>query len=188
MENVIFHGISIIILVYLLGMSAFNFIYKQHFLGVLLFVMCFALIILYYNSRFRRRFKVSYFLFGLFCYPVIGLNFYLNDGIEGPSAYVFLMFHIIMMVLSSKRQYGLWIAYNALIFTVLLYIDPSPVNTRCLSESRTSVLGSPDHLHGVAGGCFCDHFDHKEILLAAKGGERGEDRSVAGGQSHAPKQ
>lgn len=123
MENVIFHGISIIILVYLLGMSAFNFIYKQHFLGVLLFVMCFALIILYYNSRFRRRFKVSYFLFGLFCYPVIGLNFYLNDGIEGPSAYVFLMFHIIMMVLSSKRQYGLWIAYNALIFTVLLYID-----------------------------------------------------------------
>src|SRR5690606_19077659 len=46
-----------------------------------------------------------------------------NDGIEGPSAYVFLMFHIILMVLSSKRQYGLWIAYNAFFFSVLLYVD-----------------------------------------------------------------
>lgn len=123
MEIVIFHGISIIILVYLLGMSAFNFVYKQNFLGILLLVMCIALVLLYFNSRFGGRFQVSYFLFGLFCYPVIGLNFYLNDGIEGPSAYVFLMFHIIMMVLSSKRQYGLWIVYNAVIFTALLYMD-----------------------------------------------------------------
>lgn len=123
MENVIFHGISIIILVYLLSMSAFNFIYEQYFLGGMLFFMCFILVILYINSRFRGNFNSSYLLFGIFCYPVIALNFYLNDGIEGPSAYVLLMFHIIMMTLSSKKHYVLWILYNALIFSVLLYVD-----------------------------------------------------------------
>ena len=85
--------------------------------------MCFFLIILYYNSRFRRGFKSSYLVFGLLCYPVIALNFFLNDGIAGPSAYVLLIFHIIMMALSSKKHYFFWISYNALIFSVLLYID-----------------------------------------------------------------
>jgi two-component system sensor histidine kinase/response regulator len=122
MEKVIFHGIAIIILVYLLSMSAFNFMYEQYFLGTLLFGMCFVLIIFYYYSRFRDRYKISYLLFGLVCYPIIGINFYLNDGMEGPSAYVFLMFHLIMMVLSSRKQYALWIIYNALIVTLLLYV------------------------------------------------------------------
>lgn len=122
MEKVIFHGIAIIILVYLLSMSAFNFMYEQYFLGSLLFGMCFVLIIFYYYSRFRDRYKISYLLFGLVCYPIIGINFYLNDGMEGPSAYVFLMFHMIMMVLSSQKQYALWIIYNALIVTLLLYV------------------------------------------------------------------
>lgn len=123
MENVIFNGISIITLIYILSMSAVNVVYGQYFLGKLLFGLCFVLIILYYNSRFRRRFKWSYWIFGLLCYPVIALNFYLNDGIAGPTSYVLLMFHIIMMALSSKKYYLFWILYNALTFSVLLYID-----------------------------------------------------------------
>lgn len=123
MENVIFNGICIIILVYLLSMSAFNFIYQQYFLGGMLFFMCLVLLVLYFISRFRGNFKASYLLFGIFCYPVIALNFYLNDGIAGPSAYVFLMFHLIMMALSPKRHYVPWIFYNGLIFSVLLYVD-----------------------------------------------------------------
>ena len=123
MENVIFNGISIITLIYMLSMSAFNFVYEQYFLGGLLLGMCFVVIILYYNSRFRGRFRSSYLIFGLLCYPIIGLNFYLNEGIAGPSAYVLLMFHIIMMALSSKKHYFFWILYNALTFSVLLYVD-----------------------------------------------------------------
>lgn len=122
MEKVIFHGIAIIILIYLLSMSAFNLMYEQYFLGSLLFIMCFVLIIFYYKSRFRGRYKTSYLLFGMICYPIIGLNFYLNDGMDGPSAYVFLMFHIIMMVLSSRKQYLLWILYNAFFVSIALYM------------------------------------------------------------------
>jgi len=123
MEKVIFHGISFIILVYILAMSAINFMYEQFFLGTLMFGACAIVIALYYNSRFHGKYKTSYFISGLFCYPIIGLNFYFNDGIEGPSSYVFLMFHIIMMALSPKKHYGFWIGYNGVIFATFLYID-----------------------------------------------------------------
>jgi two-component system sensor histidine kinase/response regulator len=123
MENVIFHGISVITLVYMFSMSAFNFFYEQYFLGGLLFGLCFFMILLYYYSRFRKGFKLSYLIFGLLCYPIIALNFYLNDGIAGPSAYVLLIFHVIMMVLSFRKHYFFWIIYNALTFAVLLYVD-----------------------------------------------------------------
>lgn len=122
MENVIFHGIAIIVLIYTLSMSASNFFYQQYFLGALLFATCFVLLLLYYNSRFRKRFKNSYFLFGIICYLVIALNFYFNDGLAGPSAYVLLMFHIIMMVLSSKKLASFWILYNVIVFSALLYV------------------------------------------------------------------
>jgi len=123
MENVIFHGISFIIFVYLLAMSTFNFIYEQDFLGIFLLGASVVLIAIYINSRFLGHFMSSYLMFGLLCYPIIALNFYLNDGIEGPSSYVLLMFHLIMMTLSPKKHYVFWIVYNFLIFSVLISID-----------------------------------------------------------------
>lgn len=123
MERTVFYGICAITFVYLLSMAAFNLAYGQYFLGALLFSTCFLLIFLYANARFWHNFKTSCLLFGLLCYPVIALNFYHNDGVAGPSAYVFLMFHLIMMVLSSNKQYGFWMAYNVVFFVALLYID-----------------------------------------------------------------
>lgn len=120
-EKVIFHGIAIIIFVYLLAMSAFNLMYEQYFLATLLFAMCFILAFFYYYSRFLGHYRTSYLLFGVVCYLVIAINFYFNDGIQGPSAYVFLMFHMVMMVLSSRKHYVFWIVYNSVIITLLLY-------------------------------------------------------------------
>lgn len=120
MEDVIFNSISVVIFFYLLTTSISNFIYGQYFLATVLLLLGLILLTVYFNTGF---FKKYHFYFGLFYYPLISVNFYLNDGIAGPSAYVFLMFHIIMMLLSPKRYYLFWLCYNAFFYTALIYID-----------------------------------------------------------------
>lgn len=122
-ENQLFNSISIITLIYLLAMVAFNIYVGQFLLGGILVVVAAALYLVYYLSRFRGKYNLGVYLFGFLSYPVLAINFYLNDGIEGPSFYVFLMVHIILISFSNSKTYWVWIGYNFLFFVSLFYID-----------------------------------------------------------------
>ncbi len=92
-------------------------------LGLIILGATFAQGGVYYLGRFKGKYELGFLIFSILSYPILAINFYLNDGIEGPSLYIFLMIHIIIMALSHKKNYWIWISYNFLFFSILFYID-----------------------------------------------------------------
>ncbi|MDN3669689.1 HAMP domain-containing sensor histidine kinase [Echinicola jeungdonensis] len=123
-KSKIFNSISIIVIFYLASMALFNMYYLgQLMLGWIVIGATLAQGGVYYLGRFKGHYKLGFLIFSTLSYPILAINFYLNDGIEGPSLYIFMMIHIIIMALSHKKNYHFWILYNFLFFSILFYID-----------------------------------------------------------------
>lgn len=121
-ERQIFISTSIITVVFLLAMAVLNLWIQQFFLASLLLVTATALIVVNFLPSVRKNYKRVIFIFGFLSYPILAVNFYLNDGVFGPTFYVLLLIHIILLPLSNRKTYGLWIGINVVFFTALLYV------------------------------------------------------------------
>jgi hypothetical protein len=104
MEKQIFNATIIIITLYLIAMIIFNFFINQILLASILFGCIPALAFLYYILRIKNKFYLSLILFGSFLYPILSINFFLNDGIFGPSAYIFILMNLVMVSISPDRK------------------------------------------------------------------------------------
>lgn len=122
MEKQIFNATIIIITLYLVAMIIFNFFINQFLLASILLGCIPALGLLYYMLRFKNKFYLSLIIFGSFLYPILAINFYLNDGIFGPSAYVFILMNLVMVSISPLKWILGWTALNAICFLSLFYI------------------------------------------------------------------
>lgn len=122
MEKKIFNSTLVIAFSFMVAMLIYNAIFGTLVLiGLVLFVIV-GLGICYYLLRKRNQFKQAYYLFGAFTYPVLAINFFNNDGIDGPTFYIFLLFHLIILSISPIRGYLSWSLINGASFLLLYYI------------------------------------------------------------------
>jgi signal transduction histidine kinase len=122
MEKKIFNSTLVIVFSFMLAMLIYNAIFGSWILiGLVLFVIV-GLAICFYWLRWQNQFKYAYYLFGIFTYPVLTINFFYNDGIDGPTFYIFLLFHLILLTISSVRGYLIWSLINAASFLLLYYV------------------------------------------------------------------
>ncbi|WP_092174779.1 sensor histidine kinase [Cyclobacterium xiamenense] len=122
MEKKIFNSTLVIAFSFMVAMLIYNAIFGTLVLiGLVLFVII-GLGICYYLLRKRNQFKQAYYLFGAFTYPVLAINFFNNDGIDGPTFYIFLLFHLIILSISPIRGYLSWSLINGASFLLLYYI------------------------------------------------------------------
>ncbi len=123
MEGRIFNATALILVLYLVGMVIFNLAIGQKTLSIILVFTALLIILAYIIARKSRNFKYGIRTLAAISYPILVINFFLNDGIEGPSVYIFLMIHIIVLTLSDRKEFWFWGAYNFLFFSVLYVID-----------------------------------------------------------------
>ncbi len=123
LENRVFNSISVVTAFYLLAMCAFNLYLGQLTLTVILCGSILLLVYYYYLARFKENYQPGMYMFGFITYPILAANFYLNDGIDGPSSYIFLMIHVVLLSLFNRKTSAFWIVYNFLIYTSLFYLD-----------------------------------------------------------------
>jgi len=122
MEKQIFNATIIIVSLYVLAFSIFNFLINQYLLASILIGCIPVLVYLYYLLRHKNKFNLTLVIFGSFVYPLLSVNFYLNDGIYGPSAYIFILMNLVMAGISPlKWVYG-WTTLNAICFLSLFYV------------------------------------------------------------------
>ncbi len=122
MEKQIFNSTLVIVFVFMLAMMAFNIIIRNWLLTGITFFVIVGLVLCYYLLRNRNQFKYAYFIFGGLTYPILAINFFNNDGIEGPTFYIFILCHLIILTISPIRSYFFWSLINGFSFLVLYYI------------------------------------------------------------------
>ena len=122
MEKQIFNAIIVIIALYVLTLSGFNFFANQYLLGGILFGCIIILGYLYYLLRKKNKFHLSLLIFGCLAYPIITVNFYLNDGIFGPSSYAFILINLVLVSISPIKWIVGWTTLNICCFLGLIHI------------------------------------------------------------------
>ncbi|WP_137402362.1 sensor histidine kinase [Echinicola rosea] len=123
METKIFNSAALIIVIYLKAMIVFNLILGQYLLSIILLATSAIVLVFYLIGKSKKNFRWGINLLALLGYPILAINFFYNDGIQGPTFYIFLMVHIIILSVTQIKTYWFWGAYNFIFFLGLFYID-----------------------------------------------------------------
>lgn len=123
MENRIFNAICFTCLAVLIVFLPINFFLGLPNLVLLTFIFIIVQAIVFYFSRYKKRFQTGVILYGIGSYSLLVINFFVNAGIDGPTIIGFLFtFHLLLAIAPSKVKY-LWLALHILILGTLLYCD-----------------------------------------------------------------
>ncbi|WP_073096490.1 sensor histidine kinase [Cyclobacterium lianum] len=122
MEKQIFNATLVIVFLFILLLALFNLIIGNPILlGLSLFVAA-ELSFCYYLLRKKNKYKLAYFIFGLSIYPIMSLGFFYNDGIQGPTIYILLLAHLVILSISTRGGLVFWTMVNGLFFFTLYYV------------------------------------------------------------------
>ena len=122
MEIQILNAALIIIFIFNLFLTGLNLYLSNYLLfGLCIFVGVTILSYLYL-LRVKRAYKTSFYLASLTTYPILAINFINNDGINGPTFYVFLLVHLLILCIVESRHYLFWSGLNVVFFIGLYYI------------------------------------------------------------------
>ncbi|MCE7038745.1 sensor histidine kinase KdpD [Dyadobacter sp. CY312] len=126
----IFHSVCIISIFGLGYNIPFNFFVGLPTVSVVSLVMMLIVAGLYYNSRFKGNTSLSVLVTNFVGLALFFLNYFLNSGINGPTALFFLLFLLITIGINPVNQYKIWIPFNVLIVLALYcfeYYNPEYV-------------------------------------------------------------
>lgn len=125
---------------FLLLLFSFSKLLFQHEIaGFFVFLMSLSTFWLYYLSRFKNQFQASIVLMGILSYLFFGINYFYNSGINGPTAFIFILNFYILQLLSFTKLKYVWLTLHMLTIPVLYlleYKNPSFILQRYSSESE----------------------------------------------------
>jgi two-component system sensor histidine kinase/response regulator len=86
-------------------------------------VLLLLLVLFYYQSRFRKRFKLSRIVFTICCYGILPFNFFYNSGSYGPTILGFFLTYIFLIAIFNRKTYLYWIALHFITGVALMIIE-----------------------------------------------------------------
>lgn len=157
MEKKIFYSAVGIMLVYVFLMTLVTFLIRQYLLSAI-FLIClpFGPYIMYLLRK-KHKFNLPFFIFGFVAYPALAISFYHNDGVQGPSAYVFILINLVMASIAPIRWvFGLALV-NILFFVGLFYVGiffPDAIPTNYPDKTTLFIDHSITYLSASLGMIF----------------------------------
>lgn len=142
MENRIFNAVSLLTLVALFLFALINYITGLKGSGYLMVIGFLLQGWLYYLSRYRKRFLLAGFLYCIATYIFLAGNFYLNDGVNGPTVLSFIVVFILFIAVTPPAQHWAWICLHILVLAVLLvweYTGHIPNTYNSFAERLTDI-------------------------------------------------
>ena len=122
MEIQIFNATLVIVFVLSLLLALLNLFIANYLLALISLIVALFLVGCFYLLRKKNGYKLAFYLSVFSTYPVLSFNFFNKDGIYGPTFYVFLLLHLIILSIVSARHYLFWSVINLIFFLSLFYI------------------------------------------------------------------
>ena len=137
LESRVFHSVCLIGVAALVYNIPFNYYIGLPLIALLSCVMLIVILVLYYLSRIRLKTTIAIVGLAIMGNVLFVANYFLNSGIDGPTALFFVLFFYLMMATVPKKNNWIWLMTNittvcALMF--LQYISPKTVPVTYVSE------------------------------------------------------
>ena len=94
--------------------------------GVRILLLVLVLIlegVFYYWSRVKRKYEKSLVINGLISYAVLTANYFVNDGIDGPTIFFFFLTLHLLICSTAARLHVLWLVLHVFTVTALLLVE-----------------------------------------------------------------
>jgi two-component system sensor histidine kinase/response regulator len=133
----IFHSVCIISIVGLGYNIPFNYLVGLPAVSIISFIMMIVVVGLYHMSRNLGKTELSVLITNFVGLVLFIVNYFLNSGINGPTALFFLLFLLITIAINPAAQYKIWIPFNVLIVIGLyLYEYYYPIDVPNTYDTR----------------------------------------------------
>lgn len=146
MENRAFNYVGVVTFPILLYCLVFDICISQVFMAYVLGGLLVAQGVLYYYSRFKKKYTGGIIFYAILSYASLIANYYCNSGALGPTLCLFFLTFQLLITIGKRGMYGLWIFLHITIVMCLLaseYYFPQLVPDTYLSkEARFFDLGS----------------------------------------------
>ncbi len=119
----IFHSVCLIVVVALAYNVPFNYLIGLPKISLASFVVLVIMSFLYYNSRMRGKVASSIVVAQITGIVLFSINYFLNSGIQGPTAIFFLLTLIMVITISPQSQYKIWIPINIILLLTLHAVE-----------------------------------------------------------------
>ncbi len=126
-ENRAFNYICLITAFILVYYLIFEIYLGQVFIAFFTVLLLPILAVLYYFSRYKKKYHTGIVIFAFSGYIILIINYYVNSGSTGATLCLFFLVFQLLVAIGKPRQYTFWIALNLLIpFAMLLseYLRP----------------------------------------------------------------
>lgn len=118
----IFHAVSIIGLIGLPIALIVNLFVKVPYANIAIIGAWVLIASLYVLSRIYGKWRLSLVLFSVGTSVIIGINYFINSGIQGPTLILFLLSFVFSITLMPTRQILFWMLFNVgIVGTLVIY-------------------------------------------------------------------
>ncbi len=139
LESRIFHSLSILAFTILPLQIIFNLIVGLWISGSITFMVLLIQSGLYYLSRVKGKLNLAVTISGIEIVIFTGLNYFFNSGIAGGTLLLYAMSLFMVMSVSPKKQWGLWLFLNltaVIALTVWEYYNPGVIKIQYVSRKE----------------------------------------------------
>lgn len=121
MDNRAFNFVCIITFALLLFYQICNFIFGFYLMSVVNIGLIAILTCLYFLSRFKKEYKRSVVFYAFCSYTALMLNYKYDAGLEGPTLFAFFVSFLLLIAISPRTYYWLWITLHLGVALCLMY-------------------------------------------------------------------
>lgn len=123
LENRLFNSICLIAIFIMAFNIPFNYFSGLEATAVIFAVLTLILVYIYYLARFQQRMVLSVAISSGLVVFLFAVNYFFSAGIRGASLLSFMLAFMLIIIVSPKKLYGLWVALCLLFVFSLLLIE-----------------------------------------------------------------
>lgn len=123
LENRLFNSICLIAIFILAFNIPFNYYSGLETTAVIFAILTLILVYIYYLARFRQRMAMGVAISSGLVIFLFAINYFFSSGIHGASLLSFMLAFILIIIVSPKKHYGLWVTLCLLVVIGLLLIE-----------------------------------------------------------------
>lgn len=138
-EKKALNSIGIITLIVLLFSLVINLFLGLYLLSFAIFLGILLQLYVYYQSRFKKRYRLASILYIIGSYAALISNFFLNSGLDGPSLFIFFLTFHLLIAFTPRRLHIYWVLLHS--FTCIGLLSVQYFNPDIIPFSYPTRLG-----------------------------------------------
>lgn len=119
LENRVFNSVCVISMGILLVFIPFNLLIGLPLVSMVFLASFFLCLYVYYLARYKKKYQAGANAYAVTTLAVLSANYFLNDGMDGPTVLGFFLSFQFIIAIKPPRTYWLWVIVHIVIVLAL---------------------------------------------------------------------